>query len=208
MLKIIKILKKLPIDFNQYEMREKTKGKLIAFDLAKNSGGKALDLGCRDGYWAKRLENEGYKVVAADIEPRYEKAIVVDANRRLPFSDAEFNLVWSSEVIEHLNSPVFSIGEMLRILKPNGKLVLTTPNSNFWFFRFSKIFAPMKKLQIEDHKHFFSINDIKMLLPKAEIFGFFPYFILKFKISNSKLIDWFSPVFVIYQGQNGKNNQQ
>jgi SAM-dependent methyltransferase len=200
MLKIIRILKKLPIDFNQYEMREKTKGKLIALDLIENGRNKkALDLGCRDGYWSRRLENDGYEVVAADIEPCYEKAIVVDANQRLPFSDAEFDLVWSSEVIEHLDNPVFSTEEMLRILKPNGKLVLTTPNSNFWFFRLLKIFAPIEKLQTEHHKQFFSISNIKMLLPEAKIFRFFPYFILKFKISNLKLVDWLSPVFVIYQ---------
>ena len=69
MLNILKILKKLPIDFNQYEMREKTKGKLIAFDLAKEkAGGRALDLGCRDDYWSKKLEELGYEVTAADIE--------------------------------------------------------------------------------------------------------------------------------------------
>ena len=198
MLQALKIFKKLPIDFGQYEMRKETKGKLIAFDLVGYGKGKrALDLGCRDGYWTKRLNDRGYAMVAADIEPHYEKAIVVDANRHFLFSDAEFDLIWSSEVIEHLDNPAFSIKEMRRVLKPSGRLILTTPNSNFWFFRLCKIFIPIEKLQTEDHKHFFSLTDIRTLFPNAKIFGFFPYFILKFKISNPNLISFLSPVFVI-----------
>ncbi len=201
MFKFIKILKKLPIDFNQYEMREKTKGKLIAFGLVRNGRGKkALDLGCRDGYWSRRLENGGYEVVAVDIEPCYEKAFVVDANRRLPFSDAEFDLVWSSEALEHLENPVFNIGEMRRILKTGGQLIITTPNSYFWFFRIFEIFGvSTEKLQVNSHKQFFSLKNIRIFFPNAKVFGFFPYFIFKFKISDPKLVDFLSPVFVIYE---------
>lgn len=200
---IIKILKKLPIDFNQYEMREKTKGKLIAFDLVGNGLGKrALDIGCRDGYWSEKLKSKGYEIVSADIISDYQGWQFVDANKTLPFPDDHFDLIWSSEVIEHLNNPDFSIKEMVRILKPSGRLIITTPNSNFWFFRLFKIFAPIENLQSEHHKQFFSIDGIKKLLPNTKIFGFFPYFILKFKISNSKLVDWLSPVFVVHFEKN------
>jgi len=204
MLGILKILKKLPIDFNQYEMREKTKGKLIALDLVKNGEGKiALDLGCRDGYWSKKLEELGYEVTAADIESDYPKCQFINANKTFPFSDNRFDLVWSTEVIEHLENPEFSLSEMKRILKPGGKIILTTPNSDVWLFRIFNFFGiPAQKFQQGGHKQFFSIGDIRMLLPKAKIFGFFPYFILKFKISNSKLVDWLSPVFVVHFEKN------
>src|SRR5437870_2897115 len=128
MLKIIKILKKLPVDLGQYEMREETKGKLIAFDMVEHVAEKrALDIGCRDGYWTKRLEDRGHNVVSIDIEPHYEKAIVANANQKFPFQEHEFDLVWCSEVIEHLNDPSFSVSEMRRILKPGGQMILTTP---------------------------------------------------------------------------------
>lgn len=201
MLEILKILKKLPIDFNQYEMREKTKGKLIAFNLAKEgAGGKALDLGCRDGYWSKKLEELSYEVTAADIKSNYPKCQFVDANKTFPFSDNYFDLVWSTEVVEHLENLEFSILEMKRILKPGGKIILTTPNSNVWLFRVFNFFGiSVQAAQQDGHKQFFSLEDIKKILPQASIFGFFPYFILRLKISSPKLVDFLSPSFVIYE---------
>jgi len=200
MIKVIKVLKKLPIDFGQYELREKTKGKLIAFSFAPEGQGRlALDLGCRDGSWSKRLEDLGYEVIAADIAPIYEETVRVDANRVLEFKDSVFDLIWSSEVIEHLKNPVFSLAEMTRVLKPGGRLILTTPNSKFWLFRLFKLFkVPMEDLQNPEHKHFFSYRLIKRLLPESKIFGFFPYLILKFQISNPKFIDFLSPTLVVF----------
>ena len=199
MLKIIKYLKKLPIDFNQYEMRKKTKGKLIAYDLARGGNGEALDLGCRDDYWSRQLEKIGYEVIAVDIKPSYPKSQFVDANKALPFEDGRFDLIWASEVIEHLDNPEFSVSEMKRVLKSGGQIILTTPNSNVWLFRLFKFFGvPIQELQQDGHKQFFSINNIKNFFPEAEIFGFFPYFILKLKISSPSFIDWLSPAFTIY----------
>jgi len=203
MFKFIKIFKKLPIDFNQYEMREKTKGKLIAFSLAGEVEGKsALDIGCRDGYWSRKLEEIGYEVTAVDIDSNYSKCQFADANKKLPFNDSTFDLIWSTEVLEHLENPSFSVSEMQRVLKPGGKILLTTPNSNVWLFRFLKTFVPIQKLQSEHHKQFFFIEDMKTLFPGGKIFGFFPYAVFKFKISRHGLIDWLSPVFVVYYDKN------
>lgn len=199
MLKVLKILKKIPIDLGQYEMREETKGKLIAFSLVKyGQGKKALDLGCRDGYWTKRIESKGYSVVSADIEPSHDKAIMIDANKKLPFTENSFDLVWCSEVLEHLSDPAFSVSEMRRILKPEGRIILTTPNSHFWLFKFFRLFGiHPAKLQNKTHTQFFSMTDIKKLFPDAKIYGFFPYLVFKLKISNPASVSFLSPTFVI-----------
>jgi SAM-dependent methyltransferase len=48
-----------------------------------------------------------------------------------PFADCSFDLVLFCEMIEHLqNDPVFALGEIWRVLKPDGTLILTTPNIN------------------------------------------------------------------------------
>ena len=200
MLRIIKLLKKIPIDFNQYEMREKTQGKIIGFRLIPHAHGSktALDLGCRDGYWSEKLSKLGYTVTSIDIESNYPKAQIIDANKVLPFEDNSFDLIWSSEVLEHLDDPAFSISEMKRVLKSDGQIVMTTPNSNFWFFRLFKLFGvPVEDTQHESHRSFFSIQDIQRLLPNGRIFGFFPYILVKFTLMNKHLIDLLSPVFVI-----------
>jgi len=48
-----------------------------------------------------------------------------------PFSDSEFDVVLFCELIEHMQmDPIYALMEMKRVLKPNGVLILTTPNAN------------------------------------------------------------------------------
>ncbi|MFH1376298.1 MAG: class I SAM-dependent methyltransferase [Candidatus Woesearchaeota archaeon] len=197
----INFLKKLPIDLGQGNinkgLRSKTHGKVIAESLVPNEQGKkALDIGCREGIQSKWLESKGYEVTSIDIEKVYDKCIIADANKKLPFKDNTFDLIWNSELIEHLEKPEFTINEFKRVLKPNGKIITTTPNSNFWLYKLAKLFGKSAKdLQNPGHKHFFSEKDIKELFPNDQIYGYFPYIIKKFTIKKN--IGHLSPTFVI-----------
>lgn len=195
---LISILKGVPVDFGQANLKHKTKGKKIALELINpNGAGKtALDVGCRDGFFTKILKNKGYKVISIDIEKNYDDCEIVDANDILPYKDNSFDLIWCSEVIEHLINPAKTINEFKRILKSNGVAVITTPNSYFWLFRILKLFSlTPQKIQNSGHLHFFNANDIKKFNPHNNIiYGFFPYFILKFKIK--RFINLLSPTFI------------
>ena len=51
----------------------------------------------------------------------------------LPLKDETFDCVLMSEVIEHLEAPQISIREAVRVLRPGGRLLITTPNyRSFW----------------------------------------------------------------------------
>jgi 2-polyprenyl-3-methyl-5-hydroxy-6-metoxy-1,4-benzoquinol methylase len=51
----------------------------------------------------------------------------------LPLKDESFDCVLMSEVIEHLEAPQISIREAARVLRPDGRLLITTPNyRSFW----------------------------------------------------------------------------
>lgn len=194
----LNLFKKIPIDFGQGNMRYITKGKLIALDLIPKDGlgKKALDVGCRSGYFSKILEEAGYEVTSIDIEKKYEKCQIVNVNNPMSYKNNYFDIIWCSEVIEHLDKPQETLIEFKRILNREGKVVLTTPNSQFWVFRILKLFGlPPQKIQRKDHIHFFSIKDILVLYPyKNNVYGFFPYFILKFRIK--KMINFLSPTFI------------
>jgi len=177
----VALLKKIPVDFAQYEVRHTTKGKMILLGLLPDGRGKkALDLGCREQYWTDKLKARGFAVVSVDLEPQNESVLRVDANDPLPFADASFDLVWCTEVLEHVVKPSVTLREINRVLKPGGKLLLSTPNSRFWVFQMFRAFGKgPADMQNQDHKQFFSYEDLRRLLPAAQQYGYFPYLIYK-----------------------------
>ena len=195
---IIDLLKKLPVDFGQGTVRRRTKGKEIAVNLIGDTMGKALDIGCREGYQTRLLEDMGFNVTSIDVTKDFDNCIIMDANEKLEFGDDEFDLVWCSEVIEHLDNPAKSLSEFRRVLKQSGKLIITTPNSYCWVFNLFSIFGlTPDKLQHPGHKHFFKYKDMQELFPNADIYGFFPYILVKFRIRH--FVGLLSPTFVIME---------
>lgn len=195
---IIKICKKLPIDFNQYEMRYRTKGKLIAYELVESGTGKrALDVGCRDGYWSEKLRARGYEVTSVDLDPRCAGALPVDIDKTLPFDEDSFDLIWCTEVIEHVKNPAFTISEFKRVLRQGGQMLLTSPNEQFWFFRiFTLLGIDLAKIQNESHTCSFTFESLRELVGGGEEFGFFPYFVYKKAIWER--VSLLSPTIVLH----------
>ena len=197
---LIGLLTRVPIDLGQGSVAETTEGKQIALRLVprvpQGETRRALDVGARAGHQTRWLVSQGYIVTSIDVEQLFPECQVVNADERLPFADAEFDLVWCSEVIEHLRDPSFSLGELRRVTRPGGVLVLTTPNSYAWLFRVIAVFGfTPQRIQRKDHLHFFDAADIERLAPDAEVYGYFPYLVVKRTIRRA--IGALSPTFVL-----------
>jgi 2-polyprenyl-3-methyl-5-hydroxy-6-metoxy-1,4-benzoquinol methylase len=103
-----------------------------------------LDAGCGDGRFLAALPDLGplpARVVGVDIADSIldtarrataaagVEAELVRANlERLPLEDAEFDVVVSIQVLEHLLDPAAGVRELARVLRPGGTLLLTTDN--------------------------------------------------------------------------------
>lgn len=188
-------LKKYPIiDLGQENPNSASRQMSVSF-IKTCRGLSALDAGCRRGSQTKILKEKGYKVTSIDIVKLFHEAQVVDLNKPLPFPDNSFDLIYCSEVLEHLADPFFTVKEFNRVLKPSGNMVITTPNSYCLIFKLlSYLGFPPNKIQKKDHIQFFSVEDILRLFPSSKIYGFFPLFI-KFEIS--KYVAIVSPCFII-----------
>ena len=67
------------------------------------------------------------------IEPPSGFACIQAVGESLPLKEGSFDCVLLSEVIEHLEAPQISIREAVRVLRPGGRLLVTTPNyRSFW----------------------------------------------------------------------------
>lgn len=101
-------------------------------------GGKLLDIGCRNSPLAYEMHKKfpNADITILDFSPvtvRYFKencpyvnAVLSDC-RKTPFKDNAFDYISAGQIIEHLEKPEELIKEAIRILKPNGYLVLSTP---------------------------------------------------------------------------------
>jgi 2-polyprenyl-3-methyl-5-hydroxy-6-metoxy-1,4-benzoquinol methylase len=95
---------------------------------------KVLDVSCKKGEIASELKALGFSVRGTNFSDVAEKldGIEVDQGvdllKGLPYADSSFDVVLLVEVIEHLENHRVAIGELARVLKPGGVLILTTPN--------------------------------------------------------------------------------
>jgi SAM-dependent methyltransferase len=103
------------------------------------TGAQVLDIGCGTGAFSLCALSRGSTVTSVDIGRNLLKIarhkgvtrpVQADA-RLLPFADSSFDLVISSECIEHTGDASAAVREMLRVLRPGGRLALTCPNRSW-----------------------------------------------------------------------------
>lgn len=102
------------------------------------TGGKALDIGCGVGQVVAKLQEAGFEAHGVDVsEPNIERAkkfcprCQLYDGHRLPFADNYFDSAGALNVLEHVDEPEAFIPELVRVVKPGGRIVLSSPN----FFR-------------------------------------------------------------------------
>ncbi|KKU92324.1 MAG: Methyltransferase type 11 [Microgenomates group bacterium GW2011_GWA1_48_10] len=121
----------------EYFLTHQNRYRFILEQIAKLNlppAAKILDIGCFPLHLFKALELAGYEVfgVSSKHEP-VKNARVVSLNiekDKMPFANDFFDLGLFSEVMEHLlYSPLVYLEKLRKVLKPDGYLLLTTPNA-------------------------------------------------------------------------------
>ena len=113
------------------------------------SNNKVLDLGCYDGTLGEILINnnnevfgiEGSKDVAEIARQKGITVKIQDLEDSFGFKANFFDVIVAGEVIEHILDTDYFIEHVKRVLKPNGFLVLSTPNVASFGRRFLLLFG-------------------------------------------------------------------
>jgi SAM-dependent methyltransferase len=104
---------------------------------AVRPGERVLDLGCGAGRFVAALRDAGAEPIGVEVaEAALERArrVAPGADLRLadvcgplPLDHGSVDLVWCSEVLEHVADAAGLLGEVRRVLRPGGRLLVTVP---------------------------------------------------------------------------------
>jgi 2-polyprenyl-3-methyl-5-hydroxy-6-metoxy-1,4-benzoquinol methylase len=141
---------------------------------------RVLDVGCSTGYLARRLQERGSSVVGLDLDERaaeearrYCEAVHVGdvETMELPFEPASFDAIVAGDFIEHLRDPGAFLERIRPLLRPGGRLVLSTPNIANWAMRLSLLFGRFRYtewgLLDRTHTHLFTRKTLRECLERA-----------------------------------------
>lgn len=140
---------------------KKTYAYINRFIQKHRIAGRVLDIPAGTGAKADPLRESGIEVYSADIFPeRFQskglKCQYADMNLPLPYEDGFFDGIWCAEGIEHIENQFGFIRECFRILKPRGKIIITTPNLLYlWarvYYLLTGYHGPKEKFPAESAK--------------------------------------------------------
>jgi ubiquinone/menaquinone biosynthesis C-methylase UbiE len=135
-------------------------------------GIRLLDLGCGEGTFAALAAAAGAVVRGADVaasalararasHPQLEFDHL-DERGPLPYADNSFDVVWASEVIEHVADTARWLSEVRRVLVPRGRVLVTTPaHGRLWtlLWGVERFSAPLS-----DHLHLYTRRSLRVTL--------------------------------------------
>ena len=151
--------------------------------LAGDVAGKTvLDIGCGNGFLGEHFKSLGAeKVDGCDLSheaiSKAEKVLnfavecdVETQSLQDVLNGNKYDIVVATELIEHLFTPEDFLENVRSILKPDGVLILTTPNFLVWTNRIKMLFGEFEYTDTgfldRGHIHFFTYSSLKKVLYK------------------------------------------
>jgi len=151
----------------RYTFKHSRTGSHMQILGAIRPGTRVLDLGCSQGLLAKPLSAKGVRTTGVDVGPPERVSRDLEAYHRRDLEEPleiperrEFDYVVVADVIEHVKSREQRLRSARRYLKPDGRLLISTPNIAIWFYRLSLLagrfeYGPRGVLD-ETHVHLFT----------------------------------------------------
>lgn len=142
------------------------------FDLAGvQPGMRILDIGSGRGWFCLQAAELGAEVTAVDLSEKNLQKIkslnsavnILEADAlNLPPETGQFDLIVALEVVEHLVDPKIAIQNWLKLLKPDGRLLITVPYKEV--IRYFLCIHCNQKTPINAHLHTFDKEGLIKLL--------------------------------------------
>jgi SAM-dependent methyltransferase len=158
----------------------------LTADWLCDLSGALLDVGCGHAEIPLMAGPQFTKVVGIDIarnvleasraklahaqQPERFSLLEHDLNTPWPFEDGSFDVVTCVAVLEHLFDPIFAVGEMARVLRADGRLIVVVPNLAYFKHRAAVLLGELPETSGDKvgwdggHLHYFTFASLRNLL--------------------------------------------
>jgi SAM-dependent methyltransferase len=103
----------------------------LAVQLEVGPGDRLLDYGCAEMPYRAFFHPDA-EVVGADLPGNPHATVHLRPDGTVPVADASFDAVLSTQVLEHVEDPALYLSECRRVLRPGGRLLLSTHGIMVW----------------------------------------------------------------------------
>ena len=153
---------------------KKIRRKYYMMGLERDVPGKLLEIGAGDGSRLLEFKKNGWDVIGQEIDSKaigvakrkYNIQLLNDQITDISLSHNSFDAIIMNHVLEHLLNPLEVINKCHQLLKPNGQLIFTTPNTQSLTH---KVFRrAWRGLEPPRHLYLFNISSLRKLMEKSD----------------------------------------
>jgi 2-polyprenyl-3-methyl-5-hydroxy-6-metoxy-1,4-benzoquinol methylase len=137
--------------------------------LSSSPGGRLLEVGCGAGVMLRQMADLGWEVAGVDPDPKactvarsHDLEIKCGSLEEAMYPSDYFDAVIMNHVLEHIGKPYELLKECFRVLRPGGRIVITTPNAASLGHRFFR--TAWRGIEAPRHLFIFTPGSLQMLL--------------------------------------------
>lgn len=162
-----------------------------------------LDAGCGDGKFLGLFKNMvGVETNSEKLKTVRGKTMICASVENLPFKDGSFDGILCTEVLEHVRNYMKAMNEIHRVAKVNGKVLITTPNKKYEFY---KNILSFLRIWPHEYDRWISISELCKICEKkfdVKTQGIIPLNLFGFEKLLSRLLGTNSETLVLMLRKN------
>ena len=155
-------------------------GRILRYLSTWTRTARILEAGTVHGYFGKALREAGFThLVGLERDPLcvkaaravYTEVVECDLEELEVDSLGRFDLILCADVLEHLEDPPKALNKLIQMLNPQGRLIVSVPNSGHWWMRLNILCGrfPLEERGLFDRGHlrFFTWATLRDLVHQA-----------------------------------------
>jgi ubiquinone/menaquinone biosynthesis C-methylase UbiE len=142
--------------------------------LRPGKGGRLLDIGCGQGRLLAEAWRWGLLTAGIDLSSEaaglarqnapFSEIVCGDGHKLSQWQDGEFDYVTAIGTIEHFTDPEACLGEMRRVMKPDGRACIMLPNQYYYGYIIDRILWKKEPTSYQQIERFASLSEWKKMI--------------------------------------------